>query len=955
MVGFRRKGIRLAWIVSGVIIASTLLVSLVLVGKSYVHTRDLIIQASSDSAIQLAETVDSEIIRLLRPLDSTLRIFVEDPITDAETLTQRNERIAALAQALRSFPILSSVYIGYPDGSFYLLRSLANPEIRDSLGAPLDAQYMVQSIERNRTSGIQRQWQFFNQQLQWVGSLEKPDYQYDPRTRPWFISASEQLNETILTPPYIFHTTQELGVTMALQDTDSGAIVGLDASVNDLSVFLQKLQLTPSSQLAITNEEGVLLAYPDTDQLIQRDEHGELHLSTLVDLENPVLSHFFDQRFLPRQTELLSMDKDSWYALWVPLLTYQGNDLRLMVAFPSVELLASARASLLNELLWSGVLIILMVLISLALGQRIFSPFQRLSEDIAGFAAFDFRQPVKSKSYIREINDLSSLLSRMASTIMHFQQISRSLAYEKNLDKMLEDITYHLAASSQAVNSLIYLHDDEGGLELTTRWGRKLGAPDRLDCPDISAKTQKRVVEEALDDGEHHLILMPLLNREGVGLGVLVLGLPPGVPQQQLPNRQFIKQLSSAAAAAIETRRQVEAQRRMIDGMIQLLADAIDAKSPYTSGHCERVPHLAEMFIDELQQVQQGRFADFALNDLQREEFRIAAWMHDCGKITSPEYIVDKATKLETIYNRIHEIRTRFEVLWRDAEIRYLQGMLEQGDEQHLAAERNATQQALQEDFAVIATANIGGEFLDDQVVAKIQQIGERRWLRYFPKRAGLSRDEQDRMAETTDASLPATEKLLDDQQWHLGPWGDRRPPVEANDPANIWGFDMKLPEYSFNLGELHNLSIRRGTLTDEERFKINDHIVQTIIMLSALPLPPNLQRVPDIAGNHHEKMDGTGYPRRLAADDLSVEEKVMAIADIFEALTAADRPYKAAKTLSESLRIMAFMAKDQHIDLALFEVFIRRGVYKNYAERFLLASQMDEVDEEGLLKLAGV
>src|SRR5690606_19144171 len=139
--------------------------------------------------------------------------------------------------------------------------------------------------------------------------------------------------------------------------------------------------------------------------------------------------------------------------------------------------------------------------------------------------------------------------------------------------------------------------------------------------------------------------------------------------------------------------------------------------------------------------------------------------------------------------------------------------------------------------------------------------------------------------------------------------------------------------------------TVRRGTLTVEERFKINEHIVHTLVMLSTLPFPRALQQVPDIASNHHEKLNGGGYPRRLNAEQLSVPARIMAIADIFEALTAADRPYKTAKTLSESIAIMMRMAKEQHIDAELFRLFLATGVYRRYAEQFLQPQQIDEVD----------
>ena len=306
---------------------------------------------------------------------------------------------------------------------------------------------------------------------------------------------------------------------------------------------------------------------------------------------------------------------------------------------------------------------------------------------------------------------------------------------------------------------------------------------------------------------------------------------------------------------------------------------------------------------------------------------------------------MDKATKLETLYNRIHEVRMRFEVLWRDAELAYWQGLASGADQQVLKAALQRSQAELQDDFAFVAQANIGGEFMQDTDIQRLQVIGKRRWLRHFDNRLGISRDEAERLVGVPQPALPTEEPLLADRPEHCVHWGTRTPPVVKDDPRNIWGFDMHLPGHASNYGELYNLSIRRGTLTDEERFKINEHIVQTIIMLSALPLPRHLKRVPDIAGNHHEKMNGSGYPRRLGGQDLGIAERVMAIADIFEALTAADRPYKPPKTLSESVKILVAMAREGHVDGQLLQLFLSSGVYRQYAERFLRTEQIDEVD----------
>jgi len=273
----------------------------------------------------------------------------------------------------------------------------------------------------------------------------------------------------------------------------------------------------------------------------------------------------------------------------------------------------------------------------------------------------------------------------------------------------------------------------------------------------------------------------------------------------------------------------------------------------------------------------------------------------------------------------------------------------------------NARHMQLQDDFERVAQANIGGEFMSDAALEALQDIAGQTWWRHFDNRLGLSTEEALRHAAQPQDRLPVQERLLDDRPEHVIPWGERRPPVEATDPNNRWGFAMQLPEHSMNLGELYNLSIRRGTLTAEERFKINDHIVQTLIMLRSLPFPKPLQAVPDIAANHHERLDGRGYPRGLSAEHLGVPDRVLAIADIFEALTAADRPYKTPKPLSEAINILCQMAMDRHVDASLLILFLESGLHREYGRRFLRPEQLDDVDVaaciarlEGIVRPAG-
>ena len=391
-------------------------------------------------------------------------------------------------------------------------------------------------------------------------------------------------------------------------------------------------------------------------------------------------------------------------------------------------------------------------------------------------------------------------------------------------------------------------------------------------------------------------LTVPLQNYAGEVIGVLqlinALDRDTGeVVAFDAEVQPLVEALASQAAVALDNQMLLEAQKNLLESFIQLIAAAINEKSPYTGGHCQRVLVLTEMLAAAACRATSGPFAAFDLSEAELYELHIAGWLHDCGKVTTPEYVVDKATKLETIYDRIETIGARFEVLERDAEISYLEAHGEgSADRAGLEAALAAEKESLAEDLAFTEKSNIGAEFMAPDDVLRIERIATRRWRR-----------------------------------------GGDEGPVLTED-------------------EVHNLSIGRGTLTAEEREVINNHVVMTIKMLEQLPFPPHLRRVPEYAGGHHERMDGGGYPRGLNADQMSLPARMMAIADIFEALTAADRPYKQAKSLSESLAILHHMSATGHIDRDLFRLFLEAGVHKAYAERFLLPEQIDEVDVSAYL-----
>lgn len=391
------------------------------------------------------------------------------------------------------------------------------------------------------------------------------------------------------------------------------------------------------------------------------------------------------------------------------------------------------------------------------------------------------------------------------------------------------------------------------------------------------------------------ILTIPLKDHENDIIGVLQLINATDETKQSVIcfspiDQQLSESLASQAAVALTQKKLIRELQELFEAFIKMMADAIDDKSPYTGGHCRRIPVLTMLLAEAVHKEQSGPMAPFKINDKDRYELETAAWLHDCGKVITPEHVMDKATKLETIFDRIELVEHRFEVMLRDAEIHFLRECLKAQKDNlptlELEQAFEKTKLSLQDDIAFLRKANIGGEFMTDDDIQRVTDMSHKEWTSADGK----------------------THPLL-------------------------------TPD------ELLNLCIKKGTLNDEERTIINDHIVATIKMLEALPFPKHLKNVPEYAGGHHERMDGKGYPKGLKKEDMSVQARIMAIADIFEALSARDRPYKPGKKLSECLKIMGFMKLEQHIDGDLFDIFLKEKVYLQYAEEFLEPEQIDEID----------
>jgi HD-GYP domain-containing protein (c-di-GMP phosphodiesterase class II) len=521
------------------------------------------------------------------------------------------------------------------------------------------------------------------------------------------------------------------------------------------------------------------------------------------------------------------------------------------------------------------------------------------------------------------------------SVLQHLIEISISLSVERDTTRLLERILTSAQTLTQADGGTIYSVTADKSLKFETLINNSLGmylggsSGQPIPFPDIAIYqngevNRHAIVAIAAADGTmihipdayacqqydlsaarsmdqrtgYHtqsVLTVPMKNHEGELNGVLQLinatvdGKVSAFSSQQM---ELVRSLASLAAVALTNKQLIENMEQLFQGIARLIAKAIDEKSPYTGGHCRRVPELTMMLADAVHRHKSGPLADFSLTEADRNELSVAGWLHDCGKIATPEYVMDKASKLQTIFDRIELVDAKIEIAKRDLELSFA-GPIYLA--QHLLDEAKvaALQQQLAEGLATLdkqreflRKANIGGEFMDKSDQQRVADFGQQQQICIAGQQQNLLSD-----------------------------------------------------------NEIYNLSIARGTLTPEERQIINRHMDITVDMLESLPFPKHLQRVPEFACGHHEKMDGTGYPKGLSKEQMSVPARMMAIADIFEALTASDRPYKEGKPLSECLAIMGRMKESQHIDPDLFDIFIDEKVYLQYAQQFLKASQLDEID----------
>ncbi|GAA6170988.1 HD family phosphohydrolase [Colwellia sp. KU-HH00111] len=522
----------------------------------------------------------------------------------------------------------------------------------------------------------------------------------------------------------------------------------------------------------------------------------------------------------------------------------------------------------------------------------------------------------------------------------HLLDISVQISKESNIDILMEKILMASVEISNADAGSIYLVNQSKELEFRTVYNDSMGlhlggsSAEKITFPSVplfvdDKPNRTAIVAHAANSGEviniedvydalpydfsaartmdtktgyrtKSMLTFPLKDHTDDIVGVIQLinameGNEIISFSKQVENQ--ILSFASLGAIALTNKALIFNMEQLFESFAKTIAAAIDAKSPHTGGHCKRVPELTLMIADAVHDYDEGPLATFKLSDEERHQLNIAGWLHDCGKIATPDHVIEKSRKLQTIFDRIHYVSAKLEIASRDIDLAVqdeIIAALKLGKTvqvQQLERKREVAQKQLQLDKAFLLRVNIGGEFLTDEQAQMIHTIATRYQI------------------------------TLDSERQNV-----------------------------LTTNEIDNLSVKRGTLNNEERSIIQKHMDVTLNILEALPFPKHLANVAEYALGHHETMDGKGYPRGLVKAQMSVPARLMAIADVFEALSASDRPYKSAKPVSECLTIMSNMVKNNHLDPDLFTIFVRSKVYEKYIHKFADPKQIDDFNIEAIL-----
>ncbi|PKH06759.1 HD domain-containing phosphohydrolase [Moritella sp. Urea-trap-13] len=880
-----------------------------------------------------------------------------------------------LTRYLAKDTLTNSIYMGFSNGDLLGAHKLSSKTKQYYYDAPENATFVIETLEYKQAGSNTLTRVYLSPDFKIIDTTVTNNDSLNVFERTWYKIGIQSLN-LVPTPVYKDLRTNEDSLTLVQKHQFADVVIATDLNIKTIVDSLKSSDLSHDAIRILFGDQGQFIIYHNNDSRfsnINNTSDTDTDTDTDTDMASLLQKDQFKQivRNNLNKNKLFTFDfkGEKWLAQSHKIGFFQGNKAHLIIAVPKNSILAPSKKMLKETMLMLVSIGFLFIPLSWFFARVLTRPLRTLSEQIKQVTALDVSETTTTLSHIDEIADLQLSTAKMRKTLDDFLRLLTMLSNEQDIHSLLEKTCSKASVMLEADCAFVYLKsaEDDSILEpfilhtqndsinadisqcpnLSTQWPyEKLR--NNVNVKDIQFNLIHPMLKTALvkagihpENSNVYTLTIPLVDRSGHILGLLGFSYDECLGGDDLTHVMGVaKALSDFVSLSFEGQDLIAKQKELLNSFIKLIAGAIDTKSPYTGAHCQRVPELASMLAAAACKSTHTQFRKFNLDSEGWEQLNIAAWLHDCGKVTTPEYVIDKATKLETIYNRINEIRMRFEVLIRDAQIQALTA-ISQGE---CAKQTNNILadniRLIEDDFAFLAKCNLGENVVDDDAIARIESISQQTWLRFLDDELGLSPAELAQKNRTAPITLPIMEPVLSDRAEHMISHIDNSLELEAH-----LRFNMKRPLQRNNQGELHNLMIQRGTINAEERYIINHHVIQTITMLEQLPLPPHLSRVPEIAGGHHEQLNGRGYPRGYQEEEISLEARILAIADVFEALTASDRPYKTAKSLSQSIKILSFMSKDRHIDSDLFKLFLSSGIYLEYAHKYLKPEQIDNVD----------
>ncbi len=552
----------------------------------------------------------------------------------------------------------------------------------------------------------------------------------------------------------------------------------------------------------------------------------------------------------------------------------------------------------------------------------------------AGTWCYKINKFLEEFRFDETIRDLRAADLKSRNELDSLNEIGVALSTEKELDALLElivtksrEMTFADAGSLYLVETVPDSNDDPNDFLANKKMRFQVAQCDSRDNPfrsmlqDISKSTIAGYVvltQEALNfDDVYHLepdreygwggkdfdavtnyrtksmLTVPMVNWRGDSIGAIQLinrktdgKIMLGEPEDAVGfitaftdhDHRIALSIASQASIAIQNAQLVNSIKGLFDGFIAASVKAIESRDPTTSGHSQRVAALTVELAKLVDADQGTKFKHFQFDEEMLQEIRYASLLHDFGKIGVRENVLVKAKKL--FPHEVEAVRSRFDLIRRTVDLEDAEKRLQKlAQLKNLDEVKELAEKALQE--------------RDD----RMKQVEE--YLEFIMQ-----------CNEPTVLAQGGFEHLND---------------IHATTFKNWDGTEVRF----INEKELVSLSVPKGSLNDNDRKEIESHVTHTYRFLSTIPWTPDLRNVPDIAYAHHEKLDGTGYPAKLNASQIPVQSKMMTISDIFDALTAMDRPYKKALPAERALNILFEETGANHVDADLLQIFVDSEIYK--------------------------